>query len=99
MTESEFIHWANEFKRLSDQIKEIREFISNEEEFNKLDAINRDILIAQFNCMQSYLSTLSIRLSLNGSMMNKETAQKLQEQMDESKDAEYNGNVDSIEGD
>jgi hypothetical protein len=43
----------------------LREFILNVEEFNQLDNLNKDLLIAQLKAMESYISILSIRIGLN----------------------------------
>lgn len=55
----------NEFQELNNKIAELREFILNVEEFNKLDNLNKDLLIAQLKTMESYISILSIRIGLN----------------------------------
>jgi hypothetical protein len=55
----------NEFQELNDKIAKLREFILNVEEFNKLDNLNKDLLIAQLKTMESYISILSIRIGLN----------------------------------
>jgi hypothetical protein len=55
----------NEFQELNDRITKLREFILDTEEFNKLDNLNKDLLIAQLKAMESYISILSIRIGLN----------------------------------
>jgi hypothetical protein len=54
-----------EFQELNDRITKLREFILDTEEFNKLDNLNKDLLIAQLKAMESYISILSIRIGLN----------------------------------
>lgn len=54
-----------EFQELNEKITKLREFILNVEEFNQLDNLNKDLLIAQLKAMESYISILSIRIGLN----------------------------------
>lgn len=54
-----------EFQELNEKIIKLREFILNVEEFNQLDNLNKDLLIAQLKAMESYISILSIRIGLN----------------------------------
>jgi hypothetical protein len=54
-----------EFEELNEKVTKCREFLLNEEKSEKLDALNRDLLVAQLKSMESYLSILSIRIGLN----------------------------------
>lgn len=67
MNKETFERMLKEFQELSDRTIKCREFILDEEKFNTLDMINRDLLIAQLKAMETYLSILSIRLGINGS--------------------------------
>ena len=42
-----------------------REFLLDEEKSKVLDALNRDLLVAQLKAMEAYLSILSVRIGLN----------------------------------
>jgi hypothetical protein len=54
-----------EFNELSKRVTNCREFLLDEEKSKVLDALNRDLLIAQLKSMEAYLQTLSIRIGLN----------------------------------
>lgn len=54
-----------EFNELSERVTNCREFLLDEEKSKVLDALNRDLLIAQLKSMEAYLQTLSIRIGLN----------------------------------
>ena len=43
----------------------MRAFILDTEKFNKLDNLNKDLLISQLKAMEAYISILSIRIGLN----------------------------------
>ena len=70
MNKEVFERMLKEFQELSERTNKCREFILNEEKFNKLDMINRDLLIAQLKAMETYISILSIRLGINGTAEN-----------------------------
>lgn len=59
-----------EFKENSERTNTLREFILNQEKFNTLDNLNKDLLIAQLKSMESYISILSIRIGLNSKVMS-----------------------------
>jgi hypothetical protein len=65
MTQEVFNRLLVEFQENGDRTNKLREFILNTEEFEKLDNLNRDLMIAQLKAMEAYLSTLSIRIGLN----------------------------------
>lgn len=54
-----------EFNELNDKISKLKEFILNKDKFEQLDNLNKDLLIAQLRAMETYITILSIRLSLN----------------------------------
>ena len=70
MNKEVFNRMLQEFQELSERTNKCREFILDEEKFNKLDMINRDLLIAQLKAMETYISILSIRLGINGTPDN-----------------------------
>lgn len=65
MTQEVFNQLLVEFQENGERTNKLREFILNAEEFEKLDNLNRDLMIAQLKAMEAYLSTLSIRIGLN----------------------------------
>lgn len=65
MTQEVFNRLLVEFQENGDRTNKLREFILNAEEFEKLDNLNRDLMIAQLKAMEAYLSILSIRIGLN----------------------------------
>lgn len=65
MTQEVFNRLLVEFQENGDRTNKLREFILNTEEFEKLDNLNRDLMIAQLKAMEAYLSILSIRIGLN----------------------------------
>ena len=70
MNKEVFERMLKEFQELSERTNKCREFILDEEKFNKLDMINRDLLIAQLKAMETQISILSIRLGINGTTEN-----------------------------
>lgn len=67
MDKETFDRMLEEFRELNEKVTKIREFVTNEEKFNAVDMLNKDLLIAQLKAMETYLSVLSIRLGINGS--------------------------------
>lgn len=65
MTQEVFNRLLVEFQENGDRTNKLREFILNTEKFEKLDNLNRDLMIAQLKAMEAYLSILSIRIGLN----------------------------------
>lgn len=59
-----------EFSEVEYRVTKLRDFITNEEQFNKLDALNKDLCIGQLKAMESYLAFLSIRIGLNSTPEN-----------------------------
>lgn len=54
-----------EFDWVNKRTVKLRDFILNKEKFDKVDTLNKDLLIAQLKTMESYVSVLSIRIGLN----------------------------------
>ena len=54
-----------EFNENNERANKLRDFILNNDKFQELDNLNKDLLIAQLKAMEAYLSVLSIRIGLN----------------------------------
>lgn len=65
MTKEVFERTLTEFQELNDRTNKLREFILDKENFDKLDNLNKDLLISQLKAMEAYISILSIRIGLN----------------------------------
>lgn len=65
MTKEVFERILTEFQELNDRTNKLREFILDKENFDKLDNLNKDLLISQLKAMEAYISILSIRIGLN----------------------------------
>lgn len=65
MDKETFERLFNEFTELNDKTTKCREFILDKEKFDKLDNLNKDLLITQLKAMEAYVSVLSIRIGLN----------------------------------
>ena len=65
MEKEVFERMLSEFNEVNERVVKLRDFILNRDKFEKIDNLNRDLLIAQLKAMESYLSVLSIRIGLN----------------------------------
>ena len=65
MEKEVFERMLSEFNELNERVTNCREFLLNEEKSKVLDALNRDLLVAQLKAMEAYLSILSVRIGLN----------------------------------
>lgn len=65
MEKEVFERMLTEFNELNERTNKCREFLLDEEKSKSLDALNRDLLVAQLKCMEGYLSILSVRIGLN----------------------------------
>lgn len=65
MEKEVFERMLTEFNEVNERTVKLRDFILNKEKFDKIDSLNKDLLIAQLKAMESYLSVLSIRIGLN----------------------------------
>ena len=70
MEKEVFDRMLAEFKENSERTNKLRDFILDQEKFNTLDNLNKDLLIAQLKSMESYISILSIRIGLNSKVMS-----------------------------
>lgn len=60
-----FEEMLKEFDWINKRTVKLRDFILNKEKFDKVDTLNKDLLIAQLKTMESYVSVFSIRIGLN----------------------------------
>ena len=65
MTQEVLDRMVVEFQENGERTNKLRAFILDEEKFNALDNLNKDLLIAQLKAMEAYISVLSIRIGLN----------------------------------
>lgn len=65
MTQEMLDRMVVEFQENGERTNKLRTFILDEEKFNTLDNLNKDLLIAQLKAMEAYISILSIRIGLN----------------------------------
>lgn len=65
MEKEVFERMLSEFNELNERVTNCREFLLDEEKSKVLDALNRDLLVAQLKAMEAYLSILSVRIGLN----------------------------------
>jgi hypothetical protein len=65
MTQEMLDRMVIEFQENGERTNNLRAFILDEEKFNALDNLNKDLLIAQLKAMEAYISVLSIRIGLN----------------------------------
>ena len=65
MEKEVFERMLSEFEGLNERVNKCREFLLDEEKSKVLDALNRDLLVAQLKAMEAYLSILSVRIGLN----------------------------------
>jgi hypothetical protein len=65
MDKAVFDRLITEFNENNERADKLRNFILNDEKFNEIDNLNKDLMIAQLKAMEAYLSVLSIRIGLN----------------------------------
>lgn len=65
MTQEVLDRMLVEFQETGERTNKLRDFILNTEKFDKLDNLNKDLLISQLKAMEAYISILSIRIGLN----------------------------------
>lgn len=65
MEKEVFERMLSEFEELNKKVTNCRNFLLDEEKSKVLDALNRDLLVAQLKAMEAYLSILSVRIGLN----------------------------------
>lgn len=60
-----FERMLTEYQELVERTGNLIDFIKNDDKFNELDALNKDLCIAQAKAMETYLGVLSIRIGYN----------------------------------
>ena len=65
MTQEVLDRMLMEFQENGERTNKLRAFILDEEKFNALDNLNKDLMISQLKAMEAYISILSIRIGLN----------------------------------
>ena len=65
MTQEVLNNMLMEFQENSERTNKLRTFILDSEKFDKIDNLNKDLMISQLKAMEAYISVLSIRIGLN----------------------------------
>lgn len=65
MTQEVLDRMIVEFQEVGERTNKLRNFILDTENFDKIDNLNKDLMIAQLKAMEAYVSVLSIRIGLN----------------------------------
>jgi hypothetical protein len=73
MTQEVLDRMVVEFQEVGEKTNKLRAFILDEEKFNELDNLNKDLLISQLKAMEAYVSILSIRIGLNARIADNTT--------------------------
>ena len=73
MTQEVLDRMLVEFQETGERTNKLRAFILDEEKFNELDNLNKDLMISQLKAMEAYISILSIRIGLNSRVNEDET--------------------------
>lgn len=82
MTQEVLDRMLVEFQENGERTNKLRAFILDTEKFDKLDNLNKDLLISQLKAMEAYISILSIRIGLN-SRVTDEAADETTPEVDE----------------
>ncbi len=59
-----------EYKEVIERAEKLRAFITDEEKFEQIDALNKDLCVAQLKAMETYIAVLSIRIGYNAPQNN-----------------------------
>jgi hypothetical protein len=59
-----------EYKEVIERAEKLKAFIMDEEKFEQIDALNKDLCLAQLKTMESYIAVLSIRIGYNAPQNN-----------------------------
>ena len=73
MTQEVLDRMLVEFQETGERTNKLRAFILDEEKFNALDNLNKDLMISQLKAMEAYVSILSIRIGLNSRVAEETT--------------------------
>lgn len=65
MDKAVFDRLLTEYKELEEKIGKLRTFLLNKNIDEKVNNLNKDLLIGQLKAMETYLTILSVRIGLN----------------------------------
>jgi hypothetical protein len=65
-----FERLIEEYREVIERAEELRAFITDDEKFEQIDALNKDLCLAQLKTMESYIAVLSIRIGYNAPQNN-----------------------------
>ena len=65
MEKEVFERMVNEYNEGVERVEKAISFVNSPENSETLDALNRDLLIAQIKAMETYLGILAIRIGYN----------------------------------
>ena len=82
MTQEMLDRMLVEFQEVGERTNKLRTFILDTEQFDQIDNLNKDLMIAQLKAMEAYVSILSIRIGLNSKTVSED--QEVAEPNDES---------------
>jgi hypothetical protein len=80
MTQETLDKMLSEFQENGERTNKLRAFILDEEKFNQLDNLNKDLLISQLKAMEAYISILSIRIGLNSKIAEPDNSEEIIEE-------------------
>ena len=80
MTQETLDRMLSEFQENGERTNKLRAFILDEEKFNQLDNLNKDLLISQLKAMEAYISILSIRIGLNSKIAEPDNSAEIIEE-------------------
>jgi hypothetical protein len=72
MTQEVLDRMLVEFQEVGERTNKLRTFILDTEQFDKIDNLNKDLMIAQLKAMEAYVSILSIRIGLNSKAVSED---------------------------
>lgn len=81
MTQETLDRMLSEFQENGERTNKLRAFILDEEKFNQLDNLNKDLLISQLKAMEAYISILSIRIGLNSKIAEPDNSEEIIEEV------------------
>lgn len=83
MTQEVLDRMIVEFQENGERTNKLRAFILDTENFDQLDNLNKDLLIAQLKAMEAYISILSIRIGLNARAADNTDSEEIATVVDE----------------
>lgn len=64
MEPNEIVRLDEECAQVTERVEKLAEFVQNNPEFIRLDAVRKHLLVIQLNAMSAYQSVLSLRLGV-----------------------------------